>query len=49
MNDNMSVVRKKGNMIIALALMKHLYNEGKIPEHVYKNIKKEYIKKIEST
>ncbi len=32
--------------IIALALIKHLYNEGKISELVYKNIKKETISKI---
>lgn len=32
--------------IIALALIKHLYNQGKISELVYKNIKKETISKI---
>ena len=29
-------------MILALALITHLYNTGKISETVYKNIKKEY-------
>ena len=37
---------KKNNIILALALIKHLYNKGDIPEHVYRNIKKEYEKKI---
>jgi len=32
--------------IIALALIKHLFNEGKISELVYTNIKKDTIKKI---
>ena len=32
--------------IIALALMEHLYNEGKISELVYRNIKIETINKI---
>ena len=37
--------RKRGNTILALALIRHLYNEGKISEHVYKKIQKEYQKK----
>lgn len=31
-----------GNVILALALMRYLYNKGTISQHVYKNIKKEY-------
>lgn len=33
---------ERGKKILALALIKHLYNEGKISETVYENIKKEY-------
>lgn len=36
---------KKNNIILALALIKHLYNKGDIPEHVYRNIKKEYVRR----
>lgn len=32
----------KNTVILALALITHLYNTGKISETVYKNIKKEY-------
>lgn len=32
--------------ILALALIKYLYNKGKISELVYRNIKKDEIKKI---
>ena len=39
---------ERGNIILALALMKHLYNQGKLAEHIYHNIKKEYEKKLES-
>lgn len=44
MNSN-----KKNNretIILALALIKHLYNKKAIPEHVYKNIKRECERKI---
>lgn len=41
-------VKERGKIILALALMKHLYKEGKISEGVYKNIKKEYQRKIKS-
>lgn len=37
---------RDADRIIALALIRHLYNEGKISELVYKNIKKETISKI---
>lgn len=37
--------KNKGNIIIALALMRYLYNKGDISEYVYNNIKKEYQKK----
>lgn len=33
---------ERGKKILALALIKHLYNEGKISKKVYENIKKEY-------
>lgn len=33
------------NTMMALALMKHLYNEGKISENVYRKIVKKYGKK----
>lgn len=38
-----------GTTILALALIRHLYNKGDISEYVYKNIKKEYQKVIKST
>lgn len=41
--------KNKGNIIIALALMRYLYNKGDISEYVYNNIKKEYQKKIKSS
>ncbi len=37
---------RDADRIIALALMKHLFNEGKISELVYRNIKKDTIKKV---
>lgn len=40
---------KRENTILALALIRHLYHKGEISEHVYKNIKKEYQKKIDCT
>jgi len=39
-------VIKEGDRIIALALIKYLYNQGKISELVFRNIKKETMKKI---
>ncbi len=41
--------KNKGNIILALALIRHLYHKGEISEYVYKNIKKEYQKKINCT
>ena len=41
--------KEAGNILLALALIRHLYHKGKISECAYKNIKKEYQKKIEST
>lgn len=32
--------KNKGNIILALALIRHLYHKGDISEYVYKNIKK---------
>lgn len=43
--DNDERVRD-ADRIIALALMEHLFNEGKISELVYRNIKKDTIKKV---
>lgn len=43
--DNNEKVRD-ADRIIALALMEHLFNEGKISELVYRNIKKDTIKKV---
>lgn len=43
--DNNERVRD-ADRIIALALMEHLFNEGKISELVYRNIKKDTIKKL---
>ena len=43
--DNNERVRD-ADRIIALALMEHLFNEGKISEFVYRNIKKDTIKKV---
>lgn len=36
------ITKEQINIIMALALMKHLYNQGKISEKVYKKILKEY-------
>ena len=49
MDKKSAYINRKGNIILALALIRHLYNKGEISEIVYKNIKKEYQKKIEST
>lgn len=49
MEKNKEEPTEKENMILALALIKHLYNKGDISEYVYKNIKKEYVKKIEKS
>lgn len=43
--DNNERVRD-ADRIIALALIEHLFNEGKISELVYRNIKKDTIKKV---
>ena len=43
--DNNERVRD-ADRIIALALMEHLFNEGKISELVYRNIKNDTIKKV---
>ncbi len=40
---------ERGNLILALALIKHLHNSGKLPEHVYLNIKREYEPKVKTT
>jgi hypothetical protein len=34
------------NLIMALALIKHLFNQGKISELVYRNIKNDTLNKI---
>lgn len=34
--------KNRNNIILALALIEHLYNKGNISKKVYKNIKKEY-------
>ena len=38
----MVATKEQINMTMALALMKHLYNEGKISEKVYKKILDQY-------
>lgn len=43
MGDN--VTKEQINTTMALALMKHLYNQGKISEKVYKKIVSRYEKK----
>jgi recombinational DNA repair protein (RecF pathway) len=43
--DTREAVRD-ADRIIALALMEHLYHKGKISELVYRNIKKDTLKKI---
>jgi len=40
------ITKEQINLIMALALMKHLYNQGKISEKVYKKILDKYEKKI---
>lgn len=45
MNDNKT---EYINTILALALIKYLYNKGEISESVYKNIKHEYRKYLEN-
>lgn len=46
MTEEMEKIKRKekdkNTVILALALITHLYNTGKISELVYKNIKKEY-------
>lgn len=42
---DMEVVRD-ADRIIALALIRHLYNQGKISELVFRNIKKDTLNKI---
>lgn len=37
---------RDADRIVALALMQHLYNEGKISELVYRNIKKDTLRKV---
>lgn len=49
MKENDEQLNGKGNVILALALIRHLYNKGDISEIVYKNIKKEYQGKINNT
>lgn len=36
------IERRKGNTILALALIKYLYNKGHISKVIYDNIKNEY-------
>lgn len=40
-----NITKEQINITMALALMKHLYNEGKISEKVYKKILSQYGKK----
>ena len=40
------ITKEQINLIMALSLMKHLYNQGKISEKVYKKILDKYEKKI---
>lgn len=47
MNSNKKPNRE--TIILALALVKHLYNKEEIPEHVYKNIKRECESKIKKS
>lgn len=44
--EEIKKIKSDMEQIIALALIKNLYNQGKISELVFKNIKKEVIKKI---
>ena len=45
--DNMgsNITKEQINITMALALMKHLYNQGKISKKVYKKILSQYEKK----
>jgi len=40
------ITKEQINVTMALALMKYLYNQGKISEKVYKKILDKYEKKI---
>ena len=40
---------ERGKGRLALALIKHVHNSGKLPEHVYQNIKREYEPKVKIT
>lgn len=40
-----NITEEQINIIMALALMKHLFNQGKISEKVYKKILTQYEKK----
>lgn len=42
---NTEITKEQINTTMALALMKHLYNQGKISEKVYKKILSKYEKK----
>jgi len=44
-NMSSNITKEQINITMALALMKHLYNEGKISEKVYKKILSQYGKK----
>jgi hypothetical protein len=44
--EEMELKYSKANHIIALALMEHLYHQGKISEFVYQNIKKDVMSKF---
>lgn len=44
MDDRGTTWNKRGNLILAFALIRHLHNQGEISDHVYRNIKKEYQK-----
>lgn len=44
--EEIKKIKSDMERIIALALIKNLYNQGKISELVFKNIKKDVIKKI---
>ncbi|MCM1500057.1 MAG: hypothetical protein NC124_16465 [Clostridium sp.] len=35
-------------IIMALAMIRHMYHKGEVSETVYKNIQKEYLPKIKS-
>lgn len=44
-NMGSNITKEQINTTMALALMKHLYNQGKISEKVYKKILSQYEKK----